>query len=277
MKKQRIDAIHAHQHSAILMACIAGFFCGTRVIATVHGRNRYDLRSWVSKRLTNKIIYVSKAVQHYGEKRPFIKKKSVYIPNGIIMNGFAGKSIPGRVTYMSRISHHHYSLLKMLLREVAPVVGKSHPNFQLHVTGDGHRLPDLEREAAAVNKNAGKEIVVMDGYKPGLMSGDSRAALVMGVGRVALEASASGIPVLLVNHKRMGGLLTAEKYGLVKDNNFIDTHSEPPTAPEVISELSRFLENGQYWNDQAKTISERARTDFSMDRIVERVVQTYRS
>jgi len=32
---------------------------------------------------------------------------------------------------------------------------------------------------------------------------------------------------------------------------FIDTQSEPPTAPEVISELASFLENGQYWNGQA--------------------------
>lgn len=275
--KHRINIIHAHQRLAILVATLAGLITKRKTVVTVHGRARYDLRSSLSRKLPSKVIVVSQIVLEHANKRYNLGDKAVLIPNGIDVKTSTCKETPLRIYHISRIDKAHYSFLELLITEVFPEILKTHPKAELHVVGDGKRKEDLINISQNIKRAYGDNCCQILGYRSQVSKIYQDAALIIGVGRVALEAAAHGIPVLSANSRRMGGLLTTEKYDRIKRTNFIDVDSARPSKVELIRSINIYFSQHNKYKKEAQIIAQKVKNEFSIERIVTRIESIYKS
>jgi len=127
-----------------------------------------------------------------------------------------------------------------------------------------------------LNRNFGKEICTIMGYQPEVAAFICDSALVMGVGRVALESLSCGVPVLSVNKNRLGAVISSENYAFYKENNFVAVDHNPPNANELYRQLSYFFSNQVYFTKETEKVSRRIDKEFNWTKIVARIESIYR-
>lgn len=207
---------------------------------------------------------------------PDIQDKIVHIPNGVPVNNLKRTMNPNRMSYVSRIDKRHSTVILLMLREVLPTLLKAHPNLFFSVIGEGSVLPSIRQEANALNKKYGREICRFEGYQAEVTNSIQDSALVMGVGRVALEALACGIPVLSVNKKRMGSILSTQNYDSFQANNFVAIQQPAPQAATLIQQLTDFLDRPDFWQEETKNLQKRVIDTFSCEKMAERIAGIYK-
>ncbi len=277
LHKNKIDIIHAHQRQPALAASIAGRLTGIPVVVTVHGRTRLDLRSWISRILPSKIIFVSKIVLEVSAKYEQIKNKSVIIPNWIILPEKTIKKVPWSISYISRIDKKHSSLILMIIKEVLGVLVVKYPYLTFRIIGEGEYLDVIRKEAELFNRQIKREAVIVCGFILDTREKLQESVLVIGVGRVALEALSCGTPVLSMNRQRMGSLVSLENYHSYQVSNFIAAGSDPPEKNILLKELNRFLTDVEFWQKEADLLKEKVRNDYNEAKITGEIISIYNS
>jgi glycosyltransferase involved in cell wall biosynthesis len=275
--RNRIDLIHAHQGFPIMICSLAAIFLRIKVVATVHGRARLDLRPFFTRIIPCRIIFVSQAVKTHGEKRFNIAQKSVYIPNGVIPMPVPEKPHPHKIFYISKVNNNHFKFLEMMFKGGLSKLIEKYPDIEFHIIGDGCKLDELKTLVKKENSRMGHEYCFASGYQSNLSSLLGSSSLVLGVGRVALEACAVGIPVLSVNSKRISGLVSLDKYHEIKHFNFIDIQAGAPNTENISSEIIRFFDDQQRWLTQSGKIAVEVNEDFGFQKIVSRTEEVYES
>lgn len=276
VRKHRIELIHAHQRYAIHLGSLAGMLTRTPVVLTVHGRSQYDLRSWLARRISRKIIFVSEYVMRHAVRFPEIQHKTVLISNGIRPSSLNNSRKPNHLCYVSRIDKRHSETLLLMITEVLPKLLMLQPDIVFHVVGEGKLLPKVLQQARQLNAHANREVCLFHGYHPEVKALLQESALVMGVGRVALEALSSGTPVLSVNRKRMGALLSTKNYTFYKTNNFVAVGHPAPTAEKLLAQFKEFLDRPGFWLEEAIKLQKRISEDFSYEKTTEDILHVYR-
>jgi glycosyltransferase involved in cell wall biosynthesis len=261
--RNKIQVIHAHQRLPILMACIVGKITGIPVIVTVHGRTRYDLRSWISRRYSGKIIFVSRYVLEVSAKYKSIKYKSIIIPNGVSISNDLSEKCRYSISYIGRIDKKHSSVILMMIRKVMyPLISKF-PMLTFNIIGEGDYLSDIREEAMRLNSELRREACVVSGFVPEVKETIQRSELVMGVGRVALEAMACGVPVLSINQKRMGTLISTDNYSFYKNNNFVAVGTHAPDEMSLINLINNFFTDLRFWQKESLILQGFVNEDFN--------------
>ncbi|MBP8643737.1 MAG: glycosyltransferase, partial [Bacteroidales bacterium] len=274
IKKHQIEVIHAHQRLSILAACWAGFITGTPVVATVHGRVRFDLRSSFSRTRTSKIIFVSHQVLKVSKYYSEINHKSVVIPNGINFQKVIPKRIPYGMAYISRMDSHHKEVVDMLIG-LMPDVTASFPQASLWIFGEGKQVEYLKKVASQLNQSLHREVVRICGYVENFNQQDILPELVLGVGRVAVESLANGLNVISMNCKRMGSIVNLRNYSAYRLNNFVDINGIPPTRESLLSEINKFFQNRVQYKDESILIREKVIQEFNIKTITLQTMNVY--
>lgn len=275
IKKYDVDIIHAHQRLAILIGSIAGFISGRKVVATIHGRAKYDLKHFLSRRILSKIIFVSQFVFKATPLRYNIHKKSVFIPNGVIAveDNYCPK--PCRIGYISKLNKTHSIFLELFINNVLPIIIQQYNDVKLYIIGEGRSFNEIKELVKIFNQRNNRNYCHIVGYEQCVHNHFRYLSLVMGVGRVAMEAASFGVPVLLANNKRIGGLLTIEKYHEVKDTNFVDVKAPKPDTEKIVNEIISFFENDKKYKEEAKNMSVMIKEEFSLDIITDKIISLY--
>jgi len=273
--RNKIQIIHAHQRYAIQLSSIAGFITNTPVVITVHGRSQYDLRSWFSRRFSKKIIFVSAFVMRYSKRFPSIQHKIIHIPNGIEIQERKSNRQAFHISYVSRIDKRHSTVLLLMIREVLPKLLTDYPDITFNVIGEGVVLPIVQQEANLLNLKFQREICNFYGFRPEVSEIIQDAALVMGVGRVATEALACGTPVLSINKKRLGALVSVENYPFYQANNFVATGQPEPEAETLVLLLRDYFSRPDFWQKETDILQRQVIQDFSCEKIAERIGGLY--
>jgi glycosyltransferase involved in cell wall biosynthesis len=276
LKKHRIQLIHAHQRYAIHLSSVAGLLAGIPVVLTVHGRSQFDLRSVVARRVSKKIIFVSAYVMKHAIRFPSIQHKIVLITNGIQTPARTPHRKTDQICYVSRIDRRHSAVLLLMVREVLPSLLEHYPDATLHVIGEGAVLPIIMQEAKQLNASLQREVCRFEGFHPEVSDLLLDSALVMGVGRVALEALACGTPVLSVNKKRMGALLNTQNYHFYKTNNFVAVGHPAPDAGKLLRQLNDYFSRPTYWLEESSKLQNLVSEDFSCEKTMESILEVYR-
>ncbi len=271
-----IEVIHAHQRLPILFASLAGRIMKVPVVVTVHGQPRIDLRSRFSRRFPARVIFVSRRLLNREGSYREVGEKALFIQNGIEAGQPAVEWDPCSLCYVSRIDRKHSSVIAMMINEVMPGIIKYFPGVSFHILGDGEYLDELREYAGRFNSVAGREVCVIHGYVKDVKPVVCRSGLVLGVGRVAIESLASGVPVLSVNSEFLGDLITPENYSFFKANNFVAAGNAPPDAKRLGEMVLVYLRNHGDFREKASVVRENVIDDFGIMKISGQIMDVYR-
>ncbi len=275
IKKHKIDVIHAHQRLAIQTAGILKKFINIPLVVTVHGRTRFDLKTKLAKTAPDRIIFVSKQVLEVSACYEYIKYKSVVIPNGIELSENDLIDSSPSFTYVSRMDKNHSKVILMLIQQVLPKLLKDYPEFRFNLIGEGNCSDQIKNSAIKLNAEFNREVCKIWDYQPDAKEIFRNSSLVLGVGRVALEAIACGVPVLSINKKRFGTIITPANYPEYKVNNFVAIDNNAPKAEELYELLNNFFSDIDKWRKDTKIVRDLVNTDFNQCDLTRTIIETY--
>lgn len=276
IRKHRIEVLHAHQRLPALLATIAASITGIPVVVTIHGQTQHDLRSSLTRKVPKKFIYVRQSTFDEAAQYGIPSGKSVLIQNGVTITRSSILRDTDSVCYISRIDKRHASVISLIIKKVIiPLINK-YPGITFRIVGDGDSLDKLKSEANVINSQIGHEAIIFSGYIPNVKEIVTRSGLVLGVGRVAIETLACGVPLLSVNYKCLGELASAENYQFLRMNNFVSLGFNPPDDRRLIEQLEKYFENKIHWQTEAAALQNKIEKDFNIYTIGTEIIDLYK-
>ena len=133
------------------------------------------------------------------------------------------------------------ALTAALLIRIMPALLQEFPDTQLLLVGGGDQEAALRKEADAVNRSAGRNVVVMTGPRTDIPDLISLMNVFAGASRAVLEAMASGIPVILSGNEGYMGPLSPDVLAPSIATNFCFRGSPLPTEASLLSDLKDML------------------------------------
>ena len=136
-------------------------------------------------------------------------------------------------------------------------------------------LKRYRNEAESVNRQIGRTAVIIHGYMQDVREIIKKSGLVLGVGRVAIETLACGVPVLSVNQKYFGGLVSRENYSFFRKNNFVAYGLESPDEEKLTREAENYFSNIKYWQEEAALLQKHIDEDLNIFNVTKSIVDLY--
>ncbi|UED76415.1 polysaccharide pyruvyl transferase family protein [Brevibacillus sp. DP1.3A] len=246
IKKHGISIVHVHQTPSGLLAATAASELGIPVVFTLHGTYYPKDEAIKVAQLCSAVISVSKPVQLFWEK---LGVKTTLISNGIDVDEFRPDSakmvklpsLPSDatvVTYVSRLAWQKATVCNMVLRATKTLRSEI-PNLHIVVVGSGAQSIHVHELAKALNKAAGQPYIHIVGEQTDVRPYYAISDLVIGTGRVALEAMACEKPVLAIGNHGYVGLVAPSSYDLAWDCYFGDHSSVQKPSPQLIDSALR--------------------------------------
>ena len=277
IRSEKIEIIHGHQRLPILISAIVKMLTGISSVATIHGRISLDSRPAFMRRWIDRIIVVAPNRLSVLREKDVIREKCCVIYNGLALEGRgpSREKIQGlNLLYASRVDRRHGQALIIILKKVWPSLLHQFPEAKLHIARDGNRLAEL-REVAKPFTESSEQSVVFHGFVPYLDSLFKETSLTLGVGRVAIESLASGVPVVSVNSAHWAPVVSQENYEGLKADNFVGRSFHEFEPEFLLAELLRVLgELDEVWSE-TQNLSEKVYQDFSLATMVDRTEQVY--
>lgn len=245
LRAERIDLIHAHSRIPARLVKGMAKRRGIPVVVTAHARFSCG---FFLRRLSywgDRSIAVSEDLGHYLKECYGVERDRItVIPNGVDISIFSprekGESDKPRVVFLSRLDDD-CSRGAFLLCELAPSLSEAFPKLEILIGGGGNRLGEGRRLAKSVNRCLGREIVRFLGAVENPASLFRSAHVVLGVSRVALEAMACGVPVILGGDEGFLGLAEGENLTRAERTNFCGRGEKSMDAQMLYSALRTVL------------------------------------
>ncbi len=260
----RIDLIHAHARIPIW---ISEKIAGKRnipLITTYH----YPFKSgfpWVFfSRQGDWAIAVSQIIKNYIVREfGFNPKKITVIPNGIDVGLFQPASLETKIrarqklgipentgpllTYASRLEGD-LAGTAIVAQEAVFELSRKYPGIRLLIAGNGKDFDSVEARAVEINNASGKEIIRCLGFILDTPSLYAASDIVVGMSRVALEAMASGKPVVVFGPGGVFGPASPENFGVLEERNYVSLNAPfPPTAKALLEPIDTLIQDPQKW------------------------------
>ena len=230
---EHFDIVHAH-------ARIPAYICG--LLAKKYSFRYVTTAHWVFKitplwkRLANwgeKTIAVSDDIKEYLIKNYGIWSDNISTTiNGIdtkkffkdtdwsdIKKEFGLQDDKYRILYVSRMDDTR-SAVAFMTASAMPEILKIKPNAELVIVGDGNDFERLKAHTDAINAQIGHKAIILTGGRIDINKFVASADAFVGVSRSALEAMATGIPVIIAGNEGYIGIFSEEKFKVSYDTNY---------------------------------------------------------
>lgn len=296
IRTEKPDVVHAH-------ARIPGFICGLlsksmsfAFVTTAHGvfdvsRGLRYLTNWGRKTLA-----VSDDIRQYLIDNYALAPDDIFLTiNSVDTEKFSPSTSAdgvidelaldtGRpiVCSVSRFDSHAAEIPRMLV-ELAPELGLLLPGLQLLIVGsdESDAYDELKAKADEINAAAGARSVILTGARTDVNSLLAACHLFVGVSRAALEAMASGKPVIAAGSKGYGqgfaGLLTTGLHKPAMETNFT-FRGFPETTPALLRDEIVAYFTGTTDDERADIIRsgrELVIKSYSVGRMVDDCIRAY--
>lgn len=251
---EKFDVVHAH-------ARIPAFVCepicrklDVRFITTAHGTFSVAPLFRALSRWGEHTFSVSEDITRYLQKYYRIERRNItFVPNGIDMEKFKrdddiganmrrslgtrGKKV---VLHVSRLDAAS-SLCAEELIGAAERISSERDDVSFVIVGGGDTFDEVKQKAERLNERRGRRVVLLTGgvsdVRPYLFASD----LFVGPSRAALEAMASGLPVVISGSEGHLGELTRENFDYALETNLCCRSSELPTASTLCGCITDML------------------------------------
>ncbi|MFD0673164.1 glycosyltransferase family 4 protein [Cohnella sp. GCM10027633] len=250
MEQRRIQLVHVHQTPSGLYAAQAARELGIPVVFTVHG-TYYGFESLEEmSRICTRLISVSRNVQYFMDGGGI---RSAFVPNGIDLNVYSPASsrrvrkelrIPEQapvIVYASRLAWDKATVCSIVVLAAQALRESDMPDLHLVIVGGGSQSHAVSRLVEEVHLEAGRKFIHMTGPRTGIRDYYAAGDLVVGTGRVALEAMACGKPVLGVGNHGYFGLVEPSTFELAREYNFGDHGSLARPSVGLLAQTLRDL------------------------------------
>ncbi|PWW02834.1 glycosyltransferase involved in cell wall biosynthesis [Paenibacillus cellulosilyticus] len=243
MRSRKIDLLHIHQTPSGLYAADAARKLGIPVVFTVHGAYYPPDQLQLMKEAGCTFVSVSPPVQGYLDYQGI---PSYLIANGVDfeqyrsepsaalraqLNIHEGEKI---VVYASRLAWDKAVVCAMLVRAARTIRLSGSTPLHVVIAGSGNQSAVIAELAEAVNQECGTTFVHLVGSQLQMRDYYNLGDLVVGTGRVALEAMACGKPVLAIGNHGYFGLVDQPVYDEAWQYYFGDHNSKERPSEQLI-------------------------------------------
>ncbi len=284
VRREQIDVVHAHSRAASWVSYLALRGLKVPLVSTVHGRQHLHASTSLFDIYGDKVIAICENLrQHLVAEVKMQPEKIVALPNGIRFRPLAAPQPVAapelRVAFIGRFNGGKGERAAALLAQVFPVLLRELPTLRLAlIGGELEQLPEAGKVAlAALQAEFGARIDVV-GFTDDVPGWLARTSLVIGAGRVAIEALGAGVPTLALGEALYAGPVTPETYEAAAASNFGDIAAQfqPPTADyaQLLADARRLLREPA---PLAPALVARVRQEFDLAHVAAEVLTVYQS
>lgn len=253
IEDEKFDIVHAHARIPAFVLAPVCRRLDVRFVTTAHGMFSV---SPILKKLTRwgeHTFSVSEDISRYLRNNYRIESRNItFVPNGIDRKKFErdddlgagvrrsvgarGKKIILHVSRLDRAS----SLCAAELIYAVDELSKTRDDLVLVLVGGGNNFSEIADIASKVNSRRGRRVVYLAGAALDVRPYLSAADVFVGPSRSALEAMATGIPVVISGSEGHLGELTRSNFGFALSTNLCCRSAELPdhkTLSKCISDM----------------------------------------
>jgi peptidoglycan/xylan/chitin deacetylase (PgdA/CDA1 family) len=214
--------------------------------------------------------------------------KIVQIPNGV---AFAAEESsvgavpvhkpdsPVRLSFIGRFNGGKGERAAALLEQVFPVLLRAFPHLRVAlIGGELEQLPTAGKTALAQLQAEFGERLEVVGFTRDVASWMQQTTLVIGAGRVAIEALGAGRPVLALGEASYAGLVTEATWEAAAASNFGDIAASlsPSTVDftAILADAQAFLQAPE---PVSAALQQLVRAHYSLASVAAQVLETYQA
>ncbi len=288
IEREKISLVHYHQAPSGYLAGKSAKNKGIATVLTVHGTYYpYDeIRKLIE--LSDSIICVSPPICNYiqslGVDKPYL------IPNGIDLEYHSLISsreeirdvlkIPKNalvVLYASRITWEKASVCSAFLRACKDLKLNPIPTLHVIIVGDGNKLEDIRQLSKSIEIMCNNSFIHIVGEQKNMHAYYSAADCVVGTGRVALEAMASGKPVIAVGNHGYFGTVRKENIDDAWNHYFGDHGSISPCNKHILSQdLEKLFSDQNELKHIGIKLRKLVEKKFNVHKITSKTIKIYK-
>lgn len=232
-RERKFHVLHAHTR---ISAFLGYLVCARReigMVSTVHAHYKTSPPLRRLSRWGNRVIAVSEDLREYIRKNAsdVLAENVCVIPNGIDTERFCPYAKRGahRIVFISRLDRD-CSRAAYALCLGAEKITEKFPDAEIVIGGGGEELERLRGLAERINSHLCRKVISLTGGLDDTAPLLGSADVFVGVSRAALEAMASGVPVVLAGNEGFGGILDEENLEFFAESNFCARGSAPTDA-----------------------------------------------
>lgn len=284
IKEHDIQVVHAHSRASAWSCAIACKLCRIPLITTTHGRQPVHLSRKINKSFGVKSICVCENIRtQICNDLGYAQKNTILLRNPVDATAFnftpkSTSEHEGDNAIKSNNQDGKHEILVALVGRLSGPKGdvayevlsklSEHKHIQVQIIGSKF-IPER------FNQFENLENVHFLGYRTDVPELMKKADVIIGAGRVGIEAMLTGRPLIAVGEAIYEGLVTKANIGAVLSSNFGDINSINETHLDF-SKLKDDVESAvKLTSDELADLKDIIKHEFDMERIVNTVEQLY--
>ena len=287
VQRENIDVVHAHSRAASWVSYFALRGLPVALVSTIHGRQHLHTSTALFDVYGEKVITICANLHEHlvGEVKMAAARTEV-IPNGVnfLPDAVASKQDLSeashlRISFIGRFNGGKGERAAALLQHVFPVLLKEFPPLRLAlVGGELESLPAAGKTALTqLQADFGARVEVV-GFTTDVPAWLARTSLVIGAGRVAIEALGAGRPVLALGEANYAGLVSEATFAAAAASNFGDISAVlAPSEVDfttLLADARAFLQVPQ---PVSAALRQQVRAHYALQTVAARVLETYQA
>ena len=288
---EKIDLVHAHARIPAFICNILHKKMAFPFVTTAHWVFK---TGWGLRHITQwgqKTIAVSEDIKQYLMDNYRINEDNITVTiNGIdvekfvssvdvtdIINEFHIDEKNKHIVYISRLDSDRSEVAFQLVDIATELVDEIGNNIDIIIVGGGNVFEQLLTKAKRVNKQIGREVIIMTGGRTDINKFVSLADVFIGVSRSALEAMSAEKPVILAGNEGYIGLMNEENIKTAIHSNFTCRGEDKSQNQKLKNDILYVMKSmGEKQKEEIgalgrKTIEER----YSISRMVHDNIDVY--
>jgi peptidoglycan/xylan/chitin deacetylase (PgdA/CDA1 family)/UDP-N-acetylglucosamine:LPS N-acetylglucosamine transferase len=290
ISEHKIDVVHAHSRAASWVSYFAVHGLPVPLVSTVHGRQHLHTSTSLFDVYGDKVIAIcGNLAEHLRQEVKMAPDKIAVVPNGVAFGGVLSldnvqtdatqNSPSGRLAFIGRFNGPKGERAAALFEHVFPPLLREFPALRVAlIGGELEHLPTTGKTALdALQAEFGERIEVV-GFTADVPGWLKKTDLVIGAGRVAIEALGAGRAVLALGEACYAGRVTETSYAAAAASNFGDILARQ--GEEVVDWQLVLREAQAFWQAPGRVpfaLQQRVRADYDLAAIAARVLAVYES